>query len=232
MGSWHTNVLQFDPGCYCQPPPRHVQAPPAAYGLYSHPTRDIVTSLCDVMSTFLKHPLSETLIKPKSQSFVDLIPKMIENEKLMEHLQVAFNAVRVAYEKSDASAVRPPEQNLSSTPISVDVRKFNLESYPQRLLLTFHCDWAADGVAVLHIDPVKPAILTIAISKPDRVIDIEKVICCDMDVYVSHRIVNQRCFVYLDQVNEADLVDHLEVHLTVLRNMSVTSYALMCKSST
>ena len=237
MSSWNTNVLPFEPVYYCQPQTRHMQAP-AGYSGYCPPTRDIVTSVCDVMSAFLKHPLSEAIIKPKSPSIVDLIPKIVENDKLMEHLHGAFNALRVAYEKHDPGCTAQTQQ-AQSTPSATDVsnsgdlRKFNLESYPQRLLLNFSCDWAEDGVAILHIDRVKPAILTITVNKPQtRVVDIEKVICCDMDVYVSHRIVNQRCFIYLDEVNEADLVDQMEVHMTILRDMTVTPCILRCISST
>ena len=234
MSSWNTNVLPFEPVYYCQPSARHVVQPPSGYG---HPTRDIVTSVCDVMSTFLKHPLSEVIIKPKSPSVVELLPKVLENEKLMEHLQGVFNAVRVAYEKPNDADVAPNPSASHDDKSDVDVRKatcgVNLESYPHRLLLTFQCDWAADGVAILHIDPVKPAVLTLTVHKPHvRIIDIEKVVCCDMDVYTSHRTAKQRCFVFLDQVNEVDLVDHLEIHLTLLHEAVTKSYILQCKSST
>ena len=197
----------------------------------------MVTSLCDVVSTFLKHPLSETMVQPKSQSVVELIPKLIENERLMEHVQTAFSALRVAYEKNEnatkASNSGASNSGASNSNVAIDPHKcnvVNVDAYPHRLVLSFQCDWAVEGVAVLHIDPVKPAILTITASNTNvRVIDIECVMCCDMDVYVSHRISNQRCFVYLDQVNEVDLVEQLEIHMTVLYKSVPKSYILQCK---
>ena len=230
MSSWNTNVLPFEPVYYCQPPHRHVQPP---VGDYNH-TRDVVTSVCDVMSAFLKHPLSETFIKPKSPSLVDLIPKVFENEKLMEHINGAFSAIRVAYEKPDSGVPKEHASNAPTRGVAND-RKcsfVNLDSYPQRLVLTFKCAWAVDGVAILHIDPVKPAILTFAVKNPQvRIIEIESVVCCDMDVYVSHRSAKQRCFIYLDQVNEADLVDELEIRMTTLEDSELRTHVLKCKSS-
>lgn len=242
MSSWNTNVLPFEPVFYCQAPTnaRHVPVHATGYAGYYHPTRDIVTSVCDVMSTFLKHPLSETIVKPKSQSIADIIPKVIENEKLLEHIQGAFQAIRAAYENAPSSGEArsaQPSQAVHPTRCETsDARPYNLanlDTYPQRLLLTFQCDWATDGVAILHVDPSKPAILTIAINKPNvRIIEIEQIICCDMDVYVSHRATNKRCFIYLDQVNEVDLVDRLEIHMTALVESAPRSYVLSLTSST
>jgi hypothetical protein len=229
MSAWNTNVLPFEPVYYVQPSARHMQAP---VGYYHHPTRDIVTSVCDAVSTFLKHPLSETFVQPKSPSVVELIPKLIENERLVEHIQNAISAIRVAYEKNEG-ATRHPTSDASKPHVATDHSKcngVNVDAYPQRLVLTFQCDWAVDGIAVLHIDPVKPAVLTITSNNADvRIIDIESVVCCDMEVYVSHRFSNKQCFVFLDQVNEADLVDQLDIHVTVLRESVPQSYVLRCK---
>lgn len=158
--------------------------------------RAMTTSLCEVATTILNHPICERFMQKQESGLLDTVSKWMENEQFL-------NTVMPLFSKTPAEPSAPETSDRSRATSNNTIY----------LVAQIHENPIVDrGVGIVHVDEHHAAILCFSLCnlEPSRT-TIERVWVKDANVYICHQIVNEQVYILLSNIHDTSHFEHAPV---------------------